>query len=140
MKSILAISLLILLMGFAHCNRYPNPQRAMLGRYELVGYDNAGKLIFTGAISLTSLEQNELKGHCKVVEATETLEGAVDKDGPCEGSIIANKVTLDLAPFLDDGGLVLEGQIADARITGIWMFKTFAGSKPQGKFEAVKKG
>jgi hypothetical protein len=140
MKMILAMSWMILLMGFSHCSRQPaNPQSAMLGRYELVGHDNAGQLIFTGAISLTSLEQAELKGQCKVVKATEAFEGAVDKDGPCEGLVEGNSVTLDLAPSLADGGLIFEGQFDNGRITGIWMFETFAGRKPLGKFEAVKK-
>jgi hypothetical protein len=112
----------------------------MLGRYELKGHDHAGRLIFTGIISLTSLEQNDLKGECKVVKATEAFAGAVDKDGPCEGVVAGKNVTLDLAPQLADGGLIFEGQFDDGRITGIWMFETFAGSRPLGKFEAIKKG
>jgi hypothetical protein len=64
MKFLLAISWLILLLGFAQCNRAGNPQSPMLGRYELVAHDNAGRLVFTGTISLTSLEQKHLKGPC----------------------------------------------------------------------------
>ena len=43
------------------------------------------------------------------------------------------------ATHLLRGGADFEGQFQDGRITGIWMFDTFAGSKPVGKFEAVKK-
>lgn len=125
-------------MCITQCNRH-SATTALLGRYELVGHDNAGQLIFTGTLLFTSLEQNDLKGQCKVVRATEAFEGAVEKDGPCEGSVAGKNVTLDLAPQLADGGLIFEGQFEDGRITGIWMFDTFAGSKPVGKFEAVKK-
>ena len=140
MKAGLCILGLIALLGFTQCNRQPgNTFTALLGKYELVGHDDAGRLIFTGTILLTSLEQNNLKGQCKVVKATEAFEGAIAKDGPCEGSVAGKKVTLDLAPQLADGGLIFEGQLDDGRITGVWMFDTFGGSKPLGKFEAVKK-
>lgn len=139
MKAILAISGLIVLLGLTHCNQVNNSHAAMLGRYELVGHDDVGRLIFTGTISLTSVDQSDLKGQCKVVKAIEAFEGSVDKDGPCEGTIAGNKVMLDLAPQLADGGLIFEGQFDNDRITGVWMFDTFAGRKPQGKFEAVKK-
>lgn len=139
MKALLAILWLIALVSITQCNRHSANTTALLGRYELAGHDNVGRLIFTGTILLTSLEQNDLKGQCKVVKATEAFEGAVEKDGPCEGSVADKKVTLDLAPQLADGGLIFEGQFDNGRITGIWMFDTFAGSKPLGVFEAVKK-
>ena len=140
LKAVLANLWLMALVCTTQCNRHPaNTGTALLGRYELVGHDNAGRLIFKGVILLTSLDQNGLKGQCKVVKAMEDFEGAVEKDGPCEGSVSGKNVTLDLAPQLADGGLIFEGQFDDGRITGIWMFDTFAGSKPLGKFEAVKK-
>jgi hypothetical protein len=111
----------------------------MLGRYELAGYDSSGRLIFTGAISLMSLEQNQLKGQCTIAREKDAPEGLFDQNGGCEGSVDGKKVTIDLAPAVDDGGLVLNGQFDEGRITGLWMFDTFAGSKPLGKFEAVKK-
>lgn len=139
LKALLAVLWLIALVCTTQCNRHSANTPALLGRYELVGRDNAGRLIFKGTILVTSLEQNDLKGQCKVVQATEAFEGAVEKDGPCEGSVAGKNVTLDLAPQLADGGLIFEGQFEDGRITGIWMFDTFAGSEPLGKFEAVKK-
>ena len=139
MKVLLSVSSLILLLGFAQCNRPGNPQSPMLGRYELAGYDSSGRLIFTGAISLVSLEQNQLKGQCTIAREKDAPEGLFDQNGDCEGSVDGKKVTIDLAPAVDDGGLVLEGQFDEGRITGVWMFDTFAGSKPLGKFEAVKK-
>ncbi len=48
-------------------------------------------------------------------------------------------VTVDLAPNLSDGGLILEGQFEDGRITGIWRLEGFVGTPALGKFEAVKK-
>lgn len=140
MKFVLAVSWLILLLGFAQCNRRPtNPQSSMLGRYELVGHDSSGRLIFTGAISLVSLEQNHLKGQCMIAREKNAPEGVFDQNGNCEGLMDGKKVSMDLAPSLDDAGLLLEGEFDDGRITGVWMLDGFATSKPLGKFEAVKK-
>jgi hypothetical protein len=111
----------------------------MLGRYELVAHDNAGRLVFTGTISLTSLEQKHLKGQCIVVREKNAPEGLHDENGGCEGLIDGKMVSIDSAPSLDDAGLLLEGQFDDDRITGIWRIDGFATSEPLGKFEAVKK-
>jgi len=48
-------------------------------------------------------------------------------------------VSMDLAPSLDDAGLLLDGQFHDGRITGTWRIDGFATSEPLGKFEAAKK-
>ncbi len=140
MKLILAVSWPILLLGFAQCNRPGNPQSPMLGRYELAAHDNSGRLVFTGTISLTSLEQNHLKGQCTVVREKNAPEGLLDESGGCEGLIDGKMVSIDSAPSLDDAGLLLEGQFDDGRITGIWKIDGFATSEPLGKFEAIKKG
>lgn len=141
MKTILAVSSLILLMGTYQCSRYPNnPQSSMLGQYELVGYDNSGQLVFTGTISLISLEQNHLKGQCTIAREKYAPEGLVEKNGGCEGLMDGKKVSFDLAPYLDDAGLLLEGQFDDRRISGTWMIDGFVTSEPLGRFEAVKKG
>ena len=111
----------------------------MLGRYELVAHDNAGRQVFTGTISFTSLEQKHLKGQCTVVREKNAPEGLLDEYGGCEGLIDGKRVSIDSAPSLDDAGLLLEGQFDDDRITGIWRIDGFATSEPLGKFEAVKK-
>jgi len=130
----------MIVVGCAQCRRQSaTGDTRILGNYELVGHDKAGRLIFTGNISFTAFDQMDLKGQCKVVQTASEFEGAVDKDGPCEGTLVDNKITLDLAPQLADGGLIFQGQVHDDRITGIWMIETFAGTEPQGKFEAVKK-
>lgn len=140
MKQVLAISWLIFMMGSSYCDRQPaSPRSSILGRYELSAHDDSGRIAFAGTISFTSQEQQHLKGDCKVVRGKDAPEGILDQEGRCEGSIDGKKVTIDLAPAVDDGGLVLEGQVDEGRITGEWMFDTFAGSKPLGKFEAVQK-
>lgn len=116
-----------------------NPQNAVLGRYELVGHDNSGQLVFTGTISLTSFEQNHLKGQCIIVKEKSAPEGIVDKNGNCEGRADGAMINIDTAPLLEDAGLLLEGQFEHGRITGIWKIDGFATSEPLGKFEAVKK-
>jgi hypothetical protein len=72
------------------------------------------------------------------VKVAETFEGAVSKDGPCEGKVAGDKVTLDLAPSLSDGGLVLEGHWSVGRIAGTWRIESMVGGKTFGTFEAVK--
>lgn len=131
------ISALVLLVGFGHCGSSRN-QIPLVGKYDLQGHDYSGRLIFKGAISLTSFENSEVKGICKVVKVAETFEGAVNKDGPCEGKVAGDKVTLDLAPRLSDGGLVFEGHWSERRIAGTWMIDSMTGGKTLGTFEAVK--
>lgn len=141
MKTVLAVSSLILLMGISQCHRYAdNRQSSMLGRYEVVGHDNSGELVFTGTISLVSLEQNHLKGQCIIARQKNAPEGLFEKNGSCEGLMDGKKVSMDLAPSLDDAGLLLEGQFDDGRISGTWLLDGFVTSKPLGRFEAVKKG
>lgn len=133
----IVLSSLVLLLAFGPCSRSPE-HRPLVGKYDLQGHDYAGQLIFKGSISLTDLNSDQVKGHCQVVKVAEAFRGAVDKDGPCEGQISGNKITLDLAPKLSDGGLVFEGQWTDARIEGTWTIESFAGGKTFGTFEALK--
>lgn len=140
MKLFLSVACLILLLGFAQCSRRStSPQSSMLGQYEIRGHDSSGRLVFTGTISLTSLEQNHLKGQCTVAWEKNAPEGLLDENGGCEGLMDGKMVSIDSAPSLDDAGLLLEGQFDDGRITGIWRIDGFATSEPLGKFEAVGK-
>ena len=141
MKILLSVSCLILLLGFTQCSRRStSPQSPMLGQYELSGHDSSGRLAFTGTISLISLEQDHLKGQCTIVGEKYGPEFLFEKNGGCEGLVDGKKVSMDLAPFLDDAGLLLEGELDHGRITGVWMLDGFATSPPLGKFEAVRKG
>lgn len=140
MKQILALPLLIFVMASVSCDRNSaNPQSSVLGQYELSAFDNSGQLMFTGTISLTSLEQTHLKGQCTIVWEKTAPEGVFDEKGNCEGLIDGKMVSIDSAPFLDDAGLLLEGMFDNGQITGIWMLDGFFTSEPLGKFEAVKK-
>lgn len=139
MKFVLGISL-IFLLGFTQCNRLPsNLESSTLGNYELVGHDSSGQLIYTGTMSLVSLEQNHLKGHCTIAREKNAPEGLLDENGGCEGLLDGKMVSIDSAPSLDDAGLLLDGQFDDGRITGTWRIDGFVTSEPLGKFEAVKK-
>jgi hypothetical protein len=138
MKTVLAVLALIFMIGM--CDRNPNDlQSSMLGRYELTGHDSSGRLLFTGTISLKTLEQNHLKGQCIIKREEGAPEGLLNQQGDCGGAFDGKKVDLDLAPSLDDAGLLLEGELNAIGISGIWRLDGFATSKPLGKFEAVKK-
>jgi hypothetical protein len=80
----------------------------------------------------------EVTGGCKVTKVSDAFTGAIEKDGLCEGKILGDKITLDLAPNMSDGGVVYEGQWSEGYITGTWRIESFAGAKTFGKFEATK--
>ncbi|MGH9931402.1 MAG: hypothetical protein ACREA9_19520 [Pyrinomonadaceae bacterium] len=136
MKTIVILTL-VLMVGFGQCG-HSRDQSSWVGTYDLQGRDYSGTLIFNGAISIASHQNNELRGMCKVVKVTEAFEGVVNKDGPCEGKVAGDRVTLYLAPNLSDGGLVFEGHWMERRITGTWMIESMAGGRTFGTFEAVK--
>ena len=126
-------------MGVSQCNKYAYKAEPILGRYQLAGYDNSGQLVFTGTISLVSLEQDHLKGRCKIVRRQEAPVALLDQDTACEGLMNGKDLSMDLAPFLDDAGLLLDGQFDGGRINGYWRLDGFVTSEPLGKFVAVKR-
>ena len=138
MKTVLFVSL-IFLMGISQCHKNAHKaENSLLGQYDLSGYDNSGKLVFTGTISLVSLEQNHLKGQCKIVRLQEAPAGLLDQDANCEALTNGKKLSMDFAPSLDDAGLLLEGEFDDGLINGYWMLDGFVTSEPLGRFVAVK--
>ena len=140
MKTIFLISSLLLLVAISQCDKHSNKtSNSILGRYELAGRDNSGQLAFAETISFVSIDQNHLKGPCKIVRQQNAPERLLDKDGNCEALVDGNKISLDSAPSLDDAGLLLEGEFDGVTIRGIWMLDGFVTSEPLGKFEAVKK-
>lgn len=139
MKRIAGLTLLILVMGLTQCNRCPGSRSPILGLYDVSGYDTSGRLTFTGAISLRSLEQNLVKGKCTTKWEKNAPDGALDQDSICEGLIEGKVISIDTAPYMDDAGMLLDGEFNEGRITGIWRIDGFATSSPLGKFEAVKK-
>jgi len=139
MKTLLAVISLIFLIGVSNCNRHPSPASSILGQYELVGYDSSGKRAFTGRIALTALEQTRVNGQCKITRERDAAATILDQNPRCQALLEGKKITIDFAPSLDDGGLIFEGEFGDDRMSGLWMFKSIAGTQPQGKFEAVKK-
>ena len=129
-----------LALGFAQCKRSSTtPSNPWLGHYELTGYDVTDKIIYTGTMSLLSLEGTHLKGNCTIKPEKDAPEGLLDQNSRCEGIVSGRTVEVDLAPFLDDAGLLLEGQLDNDRIAGVWRLDGFATSQPLGRFEALKR-
>jgi hypothetical protein len=141
MKTVLLLSsLLLLVVTISQCDNHSNKtDNPILGQYELTGRDNSGQLVFTGTISFVSVEQNLLKGPCKITRTPNAPEGLYDKDGNCEALMEGKKIDFDSAPQLDDGGLLLEGEFDGVAIRGVWKIDGFVTSPPLGSFEAVKK-
>lgn len=138
-KTILCLAL-PMLIALSQCDRYSNKNRnPILGRYELEGRDNTGQLAFSGTISFDSIEQNHLKGPCKIIRQPNAPNGLFEKNGNCEALIDGKKVSLDSAPSLDDAGLLLEGEFDGKAIRGIWKLDAFATSTSLGTFSAVRR-
>jgi hypothetical protein len=138
MKTLLVVSL-IFLMGISQCHKSAQKtENSLLGEYELTGYNNSGLLVFNGTISLESLEQNHLKGKCKIERRQEAPAGLLDQDTNCEALTNGKKLSMDFAPSLDDAGLLLEGEFDGDMISGYWMFDGFVTSEPLGRFVAVR--
>lgn len=138
MKTIRLILGLVLLTALCQCS-HPNSHSSTLGDYDLSAHDNSGRLVFTGSIRLASLEQNHLKGQCTIVRDKNAPEGILDNNGPCEALLEGRMVSFDLAPSMDDAGILLEGELNDGRISGVWKVDGFATSEVLGRFEAVKR-
>lgn len=139
MKQLIVLVWLILVIGACSNRTFTSPRNPILGEYQLFAYDNSGLLAFTGTISLTALEQDHLKGQCTIVREKNAPKNLLDQSSGCEGLIDGKEVNIDTAPFMDDAGLLLEGQSGDGRITGSWRIDGFATSEVLGKFEAVQK-
>jgi hypothetical protein len=136
-----AVLVITLVMCVCQCSRNTTkPQSPLLGRYTLTAHDNSGQVAFTGSISVTSLDQNHLKGQCAIVREKTAPNGLLDQNSLCEALVEGTAVSFDLAPMMDDAGILLDGQFNEGRISGIWRIDGFATSPPMGKFEAVKKG
>jgi hypothetical protein len=140
MKSSRFICGLILLTAVCQCNQYPQKsQNPILGFYDLTAHDNSGLLVFTGTLQLEALEHNHLKGQCTIAGVKNAPQTVFDESGPCEASLEGKTIDFDLAPFMDDAGLLLEGELDDGRITGVWKRDGFFTSEVLGRFQAVKR-
>jgi hypothetical protein len=128
-----------MLGAISQCGNHSNkPSNPILGRYELTARDNSGQLAFTGTILFVSLEQNHLKGQCKIIRQQNAPKGLFENDGSCEALMDGKKIELDSALQMDDAGLLMEGEFDGAAIRGIWRLDGFVTSQPLGKFEALK--
>lgn len=136
MKPLIALVLpLLLTLGWCRCSRNQNP---LVGEYKIQGHDFAGKRIFNGTISVKTFANDEVKAVCYVVKVADDFEGTVNNNGPCEGETSDDKISLDLAPSMDDGGVLFEGNWSEGHISGTWSIDSFAGAKTFGTFDAVR--
>jgi len=140
MKTIRFLLALILLTVVCQCNQHPQKsEHPILGYYDLTVYDNSGLLVFTGTIQLETLEQNQLKGQCSIVREKNGPQIPWNDQGPCEALLQGKTIGFDFQPSIDDAGLLLEGELDEGRITGVWKTDGFFASEALGRFEAVKR-
>jgi hypothetical protein len=72
------------LIGVTYCSCLPNDSVSVLGQYEIVAHDNAGRRAFTGTISLTAVEQTVATGQCKIVREMNAAETILDQTPRCQ--------------------------------------------------------
>lgn len=108
--------------------------------YEYRGYTSGGTLGVSGSMTIAGSDSNGIVG-------TWVLEGvgSVDRLGPqigagiLEGTLTDSRITIDLNPGWRDNNVILHGSIQNDRISGTWLWVTFAGPTSTGSFEAVRK-
>ena len=137
MKAMIIVGL-VFLASLAGCHHPSRSQTSLLGIFDLKAYDKSGRKAFTGIIDLTAVNPIGFKGRCTIVREKDASEGVFDQNAPCDATLQGKKVNIDLAPDMDDGGMLMEGEFDGARITGVWMFDSFAGTQIMGRFEAVR--
>ncbi|HKS10562.1 MAG TPA: hypothetical protein VJS13_13520 [Pyrinomonadaceae bacterium] len=125
--------LLSLLLGFGQCGQPRNP---LVGKYTVEGRNFDGKRIFGGTLSIDTFENGEVKGLCKLVDVDPSL--GFGKDGPWIGEVNGDEIVLDLAPLMDDGGVILEGHWREGRLSGTVRVDSFVGARDVGTFEATR--
>jgi hypothetical protein len=119
-----------------------------IGDYQYTSYDEKGKKVVEGRISITSSERRrndaeettELKGNweLKKVGKQKTI-GAQEGTGELIGSDDNSEIYLNLNPHHSDANVILRGKIEGQRFHGTWSFNGFAGPIIKGTFEATKK-
>ena len=140
MKVATSILGLLLLTAVCQCTRLPRESHSpILGYYDLTAHDNSGLLVFTGTIQLATFEQSHLKGHCTIVREKNAPEHVFDQNTQCEASLEGRRIDFDLAPSMDDAGLLLEGELTDGRINGVWKQDGYVTSEALGRFQAMKR-
>lgn len=119
-----------------------------IGDYHYTSYDEKGKKVVEGRISITSSERRrigseettQLKGNweLKKVGDQKTI-GAQEGVGELIGSDSNGEIYLDLNPNISDANVILRGKIEGRRFHGTWSFNGYAGPIIKGTFEATKK-
>lgn len=135
MKTIAILLILIVFSGCIGCSALRRDP--LLGTYDLQAHDYAGNLAFEGTISISSVVNGEVRGSCKLVNVMQSL--GFGKDGPYEGVLSGEKIYIDLAPRMDDGGVDFEGVWREGYIEGSWRIRSFAGDRTLGKFKAIRR-
>ncbi len=140
MRALRIIPGLVLLLVTCQCTHTAlKAADPLLGVYQLTAYDQSGQLAFTGQLKLNQRQGKDLSGNCKIVRDPRASQSISDFTAPCEASIEGTKINFDLAPNMDDAGMLLYGEFESSGvISGNWGFDNFAGYRPRGKFVARK--
>ena len=119
-----------------------NKLNTILGEYNYYVYDSGGSKIAEGTLSITSLENNQLKGqwNLKAVGNTKTknIELLLGKS-QFEGMLKGGKISITSNPGMNDNNVFLNGEFHENELKGTWNCSTFAGPISKGKFEAKRK-
>ena len=78
MKTGFLVVSVLLLMAISQCHNTNKTSNPILGQYELAARDNSGQPAFSGTILFVSLDQNHLKGQCKIIREKNAPNGLLE--------------------------------------------------------------
>ena len=132
------VFILPLLVAFSTCTQPTDSTPP--GAFAYTSYDSTGVPLSSGWFSMKFADSVTISGewHFNPMDNPQEV-GPQIGEGTLRGMIHADQVLIELNPDYADNNVSLSGTMTDNRISGIWMWTTFAGPTNQGTFNAVRK-
>ena len=132
------LSILPLLVAFTTCTQ-PTDSTPR-GAFAYTSYDSTGAPLSSGWFTMKFSDSVTVTGewHFNPADSPQNI-GPQIGEGTLTGLVQGNQVVINLNPEFADNNVGLSGTMDGDRISGIWMWTTFAGPTNQGTFNAVKK-
>ena len=132
------LSFLPLLVAFTTCTQPTDSTPS--GAFSYTSYDSTGAPLSSGWFTMKHSDSVTVTGewHFNAADNPQNV-GPQLGEGTLTGMVQGDKVVINLNPEFADNNVGLSGTMTGDRISGIWMWTTFAGPANQGTFTAVKK-
>jgi len=132
------LSLLPLLVAVTTCTQPTDSTPP--GAFAFSSYDSTGAPLSSGWFSMKFSDSVTISGewHFNPHDNPQDVGPQIGQ-GTLTGLVQGDQVFINLNPEFADNNVALSGTMTENRISGIWMWTTFAGPTNQGTFNAVKK-